>query len=65
MLTIITCRYPENMSVQNVSNYSFRKCWQLYFPELLAIIISEMLAIMFLEIMATKVSNSFSENGDE
>ena len=53
-------RHPEHMIFRHVSNYDFQKCWQLEFPEILAITISEMLAIICLAMLANNVSNCFS-----
>ena len=39
MLTIITCRNPENM-ISEMFNYSVQNGWQLQFSEILASIIS-------------------------
>ena len=40
MLTIITCQNPESMFFRNIDNYNFQKCWQLWFPEIVAITFS-------------------------
>ena len=56
MLTIITCRTPENI-IRNVSKYSFQKGRQLWFPEILAVIISEMLVTIFSEMLAINTIN--------
>ena len=57
MLTIISCRNPGNLIFRNISNQSFQKCWQLYFPEVRGIICSEMLSIIFSEMLTTNISN--------
>ena len=64
MLTITSCRNHETKVFRNVSNHSFLKCLQLQFPEILAVIISEILAIICVRNVGDKCIGS-CENGDE
>ena len=65
MIAIITCQNPEIWFSEmiavivstNVGNYNFANYWQFW--------VSEMLAIILLEMLATNVSNYLFGKGDE
>ena len=40
MLVIITSRNNRRLDFQKLYMYHFQKCWQLYFPEILALVIA-------------------------
>ena len=61
MLTIVTYLNSDNIILQNVSNHISRNVGNHDFPKCWQFKLSQMLAIIFLDLLATNVRNCFTE----
>ena len=65
MLAIITCWSPGNMIFKMLSNYSFKKYWQLCLPEILVIMFFRNVSNHILRNAGDEYQQLFFENSDE